>query len=417
MPHPINLNADLGESYGAWVMGNDPEMLPLVGSANLACGFHGGDPLVMRQTLRLARQHGVSVGAHPSYPDLQGFGRRPMTMAPDELEAAILYQIAALDGMARTEGLRVAHVKPHGALSNAACADRRLADTVARAIRAYDPTMILLAPALSPLCAAGRAAGLPVVEEIFADRAYQDDGQLVPRSRPGAMVHGAEASYAHVRRMLDAGGLISVSGQRLPCRIGSICIHGDGADAVATARHLRERLLADGHALVALPQLTPLDAPSPPAGPAPVQIRPATEVDLPALCGLLSVLFTQEADFAPNAQAQHRGLLRILRDPAVGQVLLAEAGAAVLGMANLLFTVSTALGARVALLEDVVVAPGARGAGIGTHLLHAAVAHARAQGCQRLTLLTDADNLAAQRWYQRHGFTRSGMVPLRLPLV
>lgn len=256
MSDQINLNADLGESYGAWVMGNDAEMLRVVGSANLACGFHGGDPLVMRQTLQLAKQFGVSVGAHPSYPDLQGFGRRRMAMAPDELEAAILYQIAALDGMARAEGLRVSHVKPHGALNNAACADRSLADTVVRAIRAYDPALILLAPALSELCAAGHAAGLAVVEEVFADRAYLDDGQLVPRSRADAMIHGAEASYAHVRRMLDEGAIVSVNGKRLPCRIGSVCVHGDGAEAVATARYLRQHLEADGRSLVALPEFS-----------------------------------------------------------------------------------------------------------------------------------------------------------------
>jgi len=252
MTRKINLNADLGESFGAWQMGNDPEMLRLVGSANLACGFHGGDPLVMRQTLRLAKQFGVSVGAHPSYPDLQGFGRRRMAMAPDELEAAILYQVAALDGMAKVEGLRVSHVKPHGALNNAACADRALADTVVRAIRAYDPTLILLAPALSELGAAGEAAGLSVVEEIFADRAYLDDGQLVPRSRADAMIHGAEACYRHVRRMLDEEAIVSVTGKRIPCAIGSICVHGDGPDAVATARYLNERLTADGLTFVPL---------------------------------------------------------------------------------------------------------------------------------------------------------------------
>ena len=255
MTRRINLNADLGESFGAWQMGNDAEMLRLVGSANLACGFHGGDPLVMRQTLRLAREQGVSVGAHPSYPDLQGFGRRRMAMAPDELEAAILYQIAALDGMAKVEGLRVRHVKPHGALNNAACADRVLADTIVRAIRAYDPELILLAPALSELCAAGHAAGLPVIEEIFADRAYLDDGQLVPRSRSDAMIHGAEASYVHVRRMLDEAAIVSVSGKRLPCAIGSICVHGDGPEAVTTARYLNERLTADGYVLLPLPSV------------------------------------------------------------------------------------------------------------------------------------------------------------------
>jgi len=255
MSEPINLNADLGESFGAWSMGNDREMLRLVGSANVACGFHAGDPLVMRQTLQLARECGVSVGVHPSYPDLQGFGRRRMAMAPAELQAAILYQIAALDGMARVEGLRVRHVKPHGALNNAACEDRTLADSVVRAIRDYDPALILLAPALSQLVAAGRDAGLPVVEEIFADRAYLDDGQLVPRSRPDAMIHGAEASYAHVERMLREGAIVSVDGKRLPCRIGSICVHGDGAEAVVTAAYLRQRLTADGYALVGLPEV------------------------------------------------------------------------------------------------------------------------------------------------------------------
>lgn len=255
MQRKINLNADLGESFGAWTMGNDGELLRIVGSANLACGFHGGDPLVMRETLRQARAKQVSVGAHPSYPDLQGFGRRPMKMAPDELEAALLYQLAALDGMSRCEGWPVTHVKPHGALNNTACTDRAVAETVVRAIVAYDRDLILLAPALSQLVEAGRAAGLRVVEEVFADRAYQDDGQLVPRGQPGAMIDGAEASLAHVVRMLEAGALVSRDGVRLPTAIGSICVHGDGAEAVATARHLRDGLTALGYELVTIPAL------------------------------------------------------------------------------------------------------------------------------------------------------------------
>jgi UPF0271 protein len=251
----INLNADLGESFGAWVMGNDAELLGIVNSANVACGFHAGDPLVMRRTLALARQHGVSVGAHPSYPDLQGFGRRRMAMSAPELQAAIQYQIGALDGIARVEGCKLSHVKPHGALSNAACEDRTLADVVAQAIRDYDRELILLAPALSQLYFAGEAAGLPMVEEVFADRAYRDDGQLVARNQPGAMIHGADASWAHVERMLAEGALVSQTGKRLRCRIGSICVHGDGAEAVQTARALRERLAAAGYALVTLPEL------------------------------------------------------------------------------------------------------------------------------------------------------------------
>ena len=206
----------------------------------------------MRHTLRLARAAGVSVGAHPSFPDLQGFGRRRMQLEPAEIEAALIYQIAALDGMARTEGLRVAHVKVHGALSNMACSDPALARTVAGAIKAYDGALILLAPALSCLCTAGRDAGLTVVEEIFADRAYLDDGQLVPRGRADAMIHGAARSLAHVAAMLEADALISVSGKRLPTTIGSICVHGDGPEAVATAAHLRSELVRKGYQLRAL---------------------------------------------------------------------------------------------------------------------------------------------------------------------
>lgn len=248
----INLNADLGEGFGPWTMGADAELLGIIASANVACGFHAGDPLVMRRTLRLAKQRGVEIGAHVAYPDLQGFGRRRMEMAPEELEAAVLYQIGALAGLAQAEGLRLAHVKPHGALNNAACADLELARTVCRAVLACDRQLILLAPALSQLAAAGREAGLPVVEELFADRAYLDDGQLVPRSRPGAMIHGADASLAHVLRMLEEGAIVSVNGQRLPVRAGSVCVHGDNAEAVATARTLREGLQAAGYAIAPL---------------------------------------------------------------------------------------------------------------------------------------------------------------------
>lgn len=255
MSKPINLNADLGESFGAWTMGEDDALLDIVASANIACGFHAGDPLVMRRTLRLARERGVGIGAHVAYPDLQGFGRRRMEMTPDELEAAVLYQIGALAGLAAAEGLRVTHVKPHGALNNAACTDPDLARTLCRAIAALDRSLILLAPALSKLSEAGREAGLPGVEEIFADRAYLDDGQLVPRSQAGALIHGAEASLAHVRRILEEGALVSVSGKRLPVRAGSVCVHGDNQEAVATARRLREGLVEMGYAIASLPTL------------------------------------------------------------------------------------------------------------------------------------------------------------------
>lgn len=251
----VNLNADLGESFGAWRMGSDEEILPLIGSANLACGFHAGDPLVMRNTLRLAKKNGVSVGAHPAFPDLQGFGRRRMSIPAEELEAIILYQIGALAGLARAEGMSVTHVKPHGALSNMACEKSDIAEIVVRAVKAYAGDMILLAPALSPLADAGEAAGLPVVQEIFADRAYLDDGQLVPRSRSDAMIHGADAALAHVEAMLGEGAIVCASGKRLPTKIGSICVHGDGPDAVEIARHLHKNLHGNGFDLVGLPDL------------------------------------------------------------------------------------------------------------------------------------------------------------------
>lgn len=251
----INLNADLGESFGAWTMGEDQAMLEVVNSANIACGFHAGDPLVMRTTVRTARAAGVGLGAHPAYPDLQGFGRRPMKMAAAELEAALIYQIGALAGIAAAEGGRLTHVKPHGALNNQACEDAALADTVARAVRAFDRNLILLAPALSELLTAGERAGLQVAAEVFADRAYTDAGTLAPRGEPGAVLHGPDAVVAHVQRLLDAGGIVATSGKRLPTAMHSICVHGDTPGAVDSARGLRAALEAAGWRLVGLAEV------------------------------------------------------------------------------------------------------------------------------------------------------------------
>jgi 5-oxoprolinase (ATP-hydrolysing) subunit A len=255
MTQLLNLNADLGESFGPWPMGSDNAMLRIVNSANVACGFHAGDPLVMFNTAALAKQHGVSIGAHPAYPDLQGFGRRRMDIPLGELEAMLTYQIGALDACARAQGGRVTHVKPHGALSNVACADRKVADAVARAVHRLDPKLILLAPAASQLIAAGRDQGLPVVEEVFADRAYLDDGNLVPRSQAGAMIHGAEASLLHVKRMVEESALISINGKRIPINPQSICVHGDNVDAVATAQAIKDGLVKLGFRFVTIPEL------------------------------------------------------------------------------------------------------------------------------------------------------------------
>lgn len=251
----INLNADLGESFGAWTMGEDAALLGVVCSANIACGFHAGDPLVMRNTVRTALAAGVGLGAHPAYPDLQGFGRRPMKMAPAELEAAVIYQVGALAGMAAAEGARITHVKPHGALNNQACEDAALADSLAQAVRALDRELILLAPALSELCTAGERAGLRVAVEIYADRAYTDAGTLVPRSEAGAVLHDHDAVVAHVLRMLEAGGLVARSGKVLPTPMHSICVHGDNPGAVDNARRLRAALEAAGWRLAGLSEV------------------------------------------------------------------------------------------------------------------------------------------------------------------
>lgn len=254
----LNLNADLGESFGTWKMGDDATMFTIVNSASVACGFHAGDPLIMRRTLHAARRSGVSIGAHPAFPDLQGFGRRPMHIAPDELQAIVLYQLGALAGMARVEGLAMTHVKPHGALSNMACEDATLARNVAKAVKAFDAGLILLAPAGSKLAAAGQSQGLKVAGEIFADRAYTDEGNLQPRSQPGAVLTNAEDCVGHVLRMLDAGAIVSASGKRLEVDFHSICVHGDNAHGVEIAHAVRDALDRAGCRLVALPDLSAL---------------------------------------------------------------------------------------------------------------------------------------------------------------
>jgi len=238
----INLNADMGEGFGAYRIGHDQLLLKVVTSANVASGFHAGDPWVMTETLAMARQMGVSVGAHPSFPDLQGFGRRVMHIQPRELKAMILYQIGALEGIARAEGLKVSHTKPHGALNNMACEDADVAQAIAEAGRDYDRDMILLAPALSELAKAGCAAGLPVALEVFADRAYTDSGHLLPRSHAGAVFDKPEDCVTNVTRMVEQGGIVSINGTCLPTQFHSICVHGDNQQAADSAAQVRQRL-------------------------------------------------------------------------------------------------------------------------------------------------------------------------------
>lgn len=243
MAKTINLNADMGESFGAYDMGDDQALLDIVNSANIACGFHASDPWVMRQTVCLAKDKNVSIGAHPSFPDLQGFGRRRMDIAPDELEAMIIYQIGALEAIARTQGINLSHVKPHGALNNMACEDIELAHTIARAVKAIDPSLILLAPIGSYLYQAGLDYGLSTAGEIFADRSYDAQGNLTPRSQKDAIIHDPRQSLDQILNFLESDS----QGE-----IQSICVHGDTENTVILAQAIKTGLQNAGFELVAL---------------------------------------------------------------------------------------------------------------------------------------------------------------------
>lgn len=242
----IDLNADLGEGYGSYHCGDDAAMLDLVTSANVACGGHAGDPEIMAATFALARARGVAVGAHPGFPDLWGFGRRPMPFTPAEIERLVAYQVGAAQALATYSGHRIGYVKAHGALANLAAAEPAVAQAIARAIRAVDRSLALLAIALTAQVPAGEAEGLDVHQEIFADRGYSEAGQLIPRGQPGAMIEVAQAAADRVLAMVEAGAIVTVAGTHLKTPIRSVCVHGDSKHAVATARAVRERLESAG---------------------------------------------------------------------------------------------------------------------------------------------------------------------------
>jgi UPF0271 protein len=249
MPRTIDLNSDLGEGYGPWRMGDDGAMLDLVTSANIACGGHASDPETMFQTLSLARENGVVVGAHPSYADREGFGRRVIPCTMGEIERLVATQIGALMGAAALAGTRVRYVKAHGALANLAADDRSVADAIARATAAVSPDLAILAISGTELEAAGRHKNLAVYSEIFADRGYTPAGRLVPRNRPGAMIHDAQAAAARLVDFLTTGLMPTLEGTPIPLEAHSICVHGDSPGAVAMARHIRQALEAKGIAL------------------------------------------------------------------------------------------------------------------------------------------------------------------------
>jgi UPF0271 protein len=242
----IDLNSDLGESFGPWPMGDDVSMLEIVTSANIACGFHAGDPAGMLAVLKEAARRGVSVGAHVGYRDLVGFGRRNMDPSSAELVGDTIYQIGALQGLARAAGTSVRYVKPHGALYNTIAHDARQAGDVIAAIKTIDPSLILLALAGAPIVEQARAAGLAVVCEAFADRAYNADGSLVSRRLPGSVIHDPEIVAQRMLRMATEGKITAVDGTDVAVEAQSICVHGDNPAAVALARALRDKLSAHG---------------------------------------------------------------------------------------------------------------------------------------------------------------------------
>ena len=237
----VDLNADLGEGAG-----DDDELLALVSSANIACGWHAGDARLMQATVASALARGVAIGAHPSYPDRDNFGRSEMQLTPEQVRADLIYQIGALQALAHAAGGRLHHVKPHGALYNQAARDPVLADAVAGAVRAVDPGLALYGLAGSELLRAAERAGLRGVAEVFADRGYRADGSLVPRSQPGALVEDTAEAVARTLRMVREGVVVAVTGETVPLRAQTICLHGDGPHALAFARALRTALLAAG---------------------------------------------------------------------------------------------------------------------------------------------------------------------------
>ena len=242
----IDLNADIGESFGAYSIGHDAGLMTVITSASVAAGFHAGDPSVLRETVRLAKANGVSLGAHPGFPDLVGFGRRELAVGERETEDLVLYQVAAVAGVAAAEGVRLRHVKPHGALYGMAAGDPILAAAVARAVTAIDRSLVLFAPPGSELLAAGVAAGLRVAPEGFVDRAYEPDGSLRFRRAPGAIISETRAVVSRAVRMVKDHTVASIDGKAVPLRVETICVHGDtpGADVLAAA--LRAGLEAAG---------------------------------------------------------------------------------------------------------------------------------------------------------------------------
>ena len=244
--YKIDLNSDLGESYGAYVMGRDADIIPLISSANVACGFHAGDPTTMDKTAKVCKAAGAAIGAHPGFNDLVGFGRRNMAVSPADAKAMIMYQVGALDAFCKANGLKMQHVKPHGALYNMAAKDAALAKAICEGIYEYDPTLILLGLANSEMITQAKAVGLPWAAEVFADRAYEDDGTLVARTKEGAMIKDEDEAVARVIRMIKEGKVTSINGKDIEMKPDSVCVHGDSEKALLFVQKIRSALEAEG---------------------------------------------------------------------------------------------------------------------------------------------------------------------------
>ena len=244
--YKVDLNSDLGESFGAYTIGLDTEVIAHISSANVACGYHAGDPLVMDATVAAAKEAGVAVGAHPGYPDLIGFGRRNIACSPKDAKAYVKYQLGALQAFCRANGVKMQHCKPHGALYNQAAKDPLLAQAIAEAVAEVDPDLILLGLANSFLISEAEKTGLRTASEVFADRAYQADGSLVPRSKPGAVIHDKDEAIARTVRMVKEGKVTAITGEEVPLKADSICVHGDNPSAVEFVKNIRARLTEEG---------------------------------------------------------------------------------------------------------------------------------------------------------------------------
>src|SRR5207249_513512 len=250
----IDLNADVGESFGAYTIGHDAGLMKSITSANVAAAFHAGDPTVLRATIRMAKASGVAVGAHPGLPDLVGFGRRELNVTPTEAEDFVLYQLAAVAGVATAEGVKIQHVKPHGALFNMAVRNRELSAAIARAVAAFDRSLILFGLPGSEILAAGRAAGLRVAAEVFADRAYEPDGSLASRRKPGSVIHDAAAVVARAIRMVKEHTVVAIDGSVVALEADTICVHGDTPGSDELAARIRAGLETAGVTVKAIGQ-------------------------------------------------------------------------------------------------------------------------------------------------------------------